>query len=157
MSSPFQRFLIGGGGGSNVAADAGLLIFRLFAGLALALGHGINKLPPSDGFVDRIDGFGFPAAIVFAWLVAIAEFAGGLLLALGFATRGVAAFILLTMTGIVVWAHLLVGDTFRGMELALFFWFTALLFLLAGAGRFSVDGMIRRRVDRTTVSRFVRH
>jgi uncharacterized membrane protein YphA (DoxX/SURF4 family) len=38
-------------------------------------------------FVDRIEGMGMPAPVLFAWLAALAEFAGGLLLAVGLLTR----------------------------------------------------------------------
>jgi putative oxidoreductase len=34
--------------------DAGLLILRVFSGLALALAHGWGKVPPSPGFVGRV-------------------------------------------------------------------------------------------------------
>jgi putative oxidoreductase len=153
---PYQQFLIGGAGGATRMADAGLLIIRLFAGLALALGHGINKIPPAEGFVDRIGGFGFPLPEAFAWFSGFAEFGAGLLLAIGLLTRPAAALLVINFIVALTFAHLLPGDTYRGMALALFFFFTAWCFLLAGAGRYSLDGFIRARVESKTVSRYTR-
>lgn len=152
----YQQFLFGGGGGATRLADAGLLLLRLFAGLALAFGHGINKIPPSPGFVGLIGGFGLPLPEVLAWLSAFAEFGGGLLLALGLFTRPATALIGINFVVALIFAHILPGDDYREMALALFFFFTAWCFLLAGAGRYSVDGFIRARSESKTVSRFAR-
>jgi putative oxidoreductase len=123
--------------------DIGLLAFRLYAGLALALLHGWGKVPPRPGFVARVADLGFPAPELFAWIGAVAEFAGGLLLALGLLTRPAMLLVLVHFTIVVLVAH--AGDTLRERELPLFFWATALLYLLAGAGRYSLDALLARR------------
>jgi putative oxidoreductase len=148
-----RHFFLGGAGGADAIADAGLLVLRLFAGLALALAHGIDKLPPSEGFVGMV-GQTLPVPIVFAWLSGFAETFGGLLLAIGLFTRPAALFVLLNMTGAMIVAHL--DDPFLRMEKPLLFGFVALCFLLTGAGRFSIDGLIRGRQDSRTVGRYVR-
>jgi putative oxidoreductase len=148
-----SRFLTGGSGGADAVADAGLLILRLFAGLALALAHGIGKLPPGEGFIGMI-GQTLPAPALFAWLAGIAETFGGFLLAIGLFTRPAALLVALNMTGAVVVAHL--DDPFLGMEKALLFLVIAVAFLLTGPGRYSIDAIIRGRQDRRTVSRFAR-
>jgi putative oxidoreductase len=134
------RTLLFGYATAGPVGDAGLLLLRLFAGLALALAHGINKLPPSEGFVTRIGGFGFPAPELFGWLSGLAEFGGGMLLAAGLMTRPVAAIIIINMTVAVVFGH--AGDPFGRRELPLLFGFVALQFALVGAGRYSVDGLL---------------
>jgi putative oxidoreductase len=138
-----------GGEIHSKATDAGLLILRVFAGLALALAHGWGKIPPSEGFVGWIGTMGFPAPELFAWLAAIAEFVGGLLIALGLLTRPAAAFVAVHFVFVAFVAH--AGDSFGDRELGLFFLVTALCFALAGAGRYSVDAAIRER--RTHVDR----
>jgi putative oxidoreductase len=150
-----QQFLLGGAGGADPVADAGLLILRLFTGLALALAHGIGKIPPAEGFVGMIGGAGLPLPGLFGWFSAFAEFGGGLLLAIGLLTRPASLLIVLNMLGALLIAH--TDDPFLGMEKPLLFLFIALMFLLTGPGRFSVDALIRGRQDRSTVSRFVRH
>lgn len=124
------------------AGDLGLLVLRVFAGLALALAHGWGKLPPSDRFVSRVGEFGFPVPELFAWLSGIAEL-GGLLLALGLLTRPVSLLIVLNMTVALLFAH--EGDPFSQREKAFLFGFVGLLYLLAGAGRYSLDALIHRR------------
>jgi putative oxidoreductase len=120
--------------------DIGLLVLRLFAGLALALAHGWGKVPPQPGFVGMIEGMGVPAPGIAAWGAAIAEFGGGLLIAAGLLTRPAALLVFVHFTVVVLLAH--AGDPFDARELAMFFWFTALLYLLAGPGRYSVDAAI---------------
>jgi putative oxidoreductase len=123
--------------------DWGLVCLRVFAGLALALAHGWGKVPPSEGFVGMVGRMGLPAPELAAWAAGLAEFGGGLLLALGLLTRPVALVLLLHFAVVVLLAH--AGDPFGRRELGLFFWFTALLFLFAGAGRYSLDALIRGR------------
>jgi putative oxidoreductase len=131
---------------AGALGDVGLLLLRVFAGLALALAHGINKVPPADGFVGMIGGFGFPAPELFAWLSGLTELVGGILLAAGLFTRPVAAFIVVNMLVAVVFAH--AGDPFAGRELPLLFAVVALQFAFTGAGRYSADGVIAGRTRR---------
>jgi putative oxidoreductase len=125
------------------AGHVGLLVLRVFAGLALAFGHGLGKIPPSEGFVGMVGGMGMPAPEVAAWLAALAEFVGGLLLALGLLTRPVALVVAIHFAVVVVLAH--AGDPFGRRELPLMFLAVALLYLLAGPGRYSADAAISGR------------
>ena len=132
------------GGPNNAAAtDAGLLILRAFAGISLALAHGYGKLPPSDGFIQGVGELGYPMPIVFAWAAALAEFAGGLLLALGLFTRPSALLIAITMATAGFLAH--GEDPFGVKELAFLYLAIAVLYVLAGAGRYSIDALLRKR------------
>lgn len=128
------------------AGHAGLALLRVFAGLALAFGHGLGKIPPSEGFVGMIGGMGMPAPELAAWAAALAEFVGGILLALGLLTRPTSLVIAIHFAVVVLLAH--AGDPFGDRELGLMFFFVALAFMLAGPGRYSVDAALagRRRV-----------
>jgi putative oxidoreductase len=139
-----SRLLIDAGSLHSSAAHVGMFVVRAFAGAALALAHGINKLPPSEGLVGWIGQMGFPAPHLFAWLSGVAEFGGGLLLAIGLFTRPAALLVLGNMTVVVLVAH--AGDPFADRELPLLFWVIALQFLLAGPGKYSVDALLRRRM-----------
>jgi putative oxidoreductase len=141
MKRTIQRLVFGGTGGATSVADAGLLVLRVFAGLALALAHGLGKLPPPQPFIDGVGRLGFPVPTVFAWSAALAEFGGGLLLALGLATRPAAVFIAITMWVAAFLQHR--ADPFLGKERALLFLFIAVAFMLTGAGRYSIDALIR--------------
>lgn len=130
-------------GGQATSLDAGLLVLRVFAGLSLALAHGVGKLPPSESFVSGVAEMGFPMPVVFAWAAGFSETVGGLLLVLGFLTRPAAFFILMTM--LVATFLRQAGDPYLERELSLLFGFVAILYLLGGPGRLSLDALLRRR------------
>lgn len=133
-------------GAEPAVGEVGRLLLRLFAGLALAFGHGVGKLPPSRRFIEGVEKMGLPMPEVLAWAAGLSEFAGGLLLAVGLLTRPASFFILVTMLVAGVLRH--AADPFPEKEKAFLFAAVALFFLLAGAGRFSLDAMIRRRRGR---------
>lgn len=123
--------------------DAGMLVLRVYAGLALAFLHGRGKLPPPEGFVGRVEAMGFPAPELFAWMAGFAEFGGGILLALGLLTRPLAALLVIHFLVVGFLAH--AGDPFGKRELPLLFLSIWLMFMLTGAGRYALDALIRRR------------
>ena len=139
-----REILFGGSGGGSSQADVGLMLLRGFAGLTLALAHGLGKLPPNQSFVETVGGFGFPAPELFAWASGFAEFGGGLLLAFGLLTRPGALFVFINMMVAVLFAH--ADDPFTGKEKALLFGMVALMFAFVGSGRYGLDALFRRRV-----------
>jgi putative oxidoreductase len=151
---PYHHFLIGGDGGASAIADAGLLVLRLMAGLALAFAHGVNKIPPSEGFIGGVEALGFPFPVFFAWSAGVAEFVGGLCLAVGLLTRPASVLIAFTMAVAFFLRH--ATDDFATKEKAFLYGGIALLYLLTGGGRFSVDAFFRNRASKRTVSRYVR-
>jgi putative oxidoreductase len=138
-----KQWILGRGTAGSPTADAGLATLRVVAGLLLALLHGIGKVPPQEGLIGWIGGMGFPAPIVFAWLAGVAEFLGGLLIAIGLLTRPAAAFVFIHFVIVVFVAH--AGDPIGDRELAILFGAIALAFALTGPGRFSIDALIGRR------------
>lgn len=141
----FMRFrsLIFGSGETSTATDIGLLLLRLGVGLPLAFAHGTGKIPPSTGFIEGTAGMGFPAPLFFAWVAGLSELLGGILLALGLATRPAAFFVACTMAVAFFVRH--GSDPFADGEKALLFLVSALALLSAGAGKYAVDAVLRRR------------
>ena len=139
----FRQILFGGTVLTGWAANAGLFALRVAAGLGLAFGHGLGKVPPSERFIGGVIEMGFPAPALFAWAAGLSELAGGLLLALGLATRPSSFFILCTMLVALLIRH--AADPFGNKEKALLYAAIALLFLMIGAGKYSVDALVTRR------------
>lgn len=137
-----RRFLFSGPGGATAFADLGLLLFRVFIGLALAFGHGIGKLPPSERFIAGVAEMGFPAATFFGWASGFAEFGGGLLIVLGLLTRPAALLVAINLSVVVFIRQ--AGDPFRAQELAMLYLAAAAMLLFTGAGRYSLDEALRK-------------
>lgn len=145
-----------------MARDVALLILRL-AGVGLALAHGWGKVVSlsagqGDRLIQGVGSLGFPLPGLFAWAAALAEFAGGLCVALGLGTRVAAAFAGFTMVVAAFGrhqAHLqflgLVGlmqvsaETVKAWgnpELSLVYLLVLVAIGLLGPGRFSLDALL---------------
>ena len=137
-----RTILFGGESGVSFTANAGLSLLRIFTGIALALSHGIGKIPPSEGLINRSGELGFPLPIVFAWAAGLSEFVGGIFLALGFLTRISGFFIAFTMLVALIGVH--GSDPFGKQELAFMYLFVALAFVLKGSSDWSIDSFLRK-------------
>ena len=138
-----RDLLFGGAGGASRAADVGLALLRVVAGVAMAVNHGAGKVQNPGKVIEGADDLGFPLPFLFGWAAVIAEFFGGILLALGLATRPAAFLLACTMATAAFVHH--ADDNFRTREPALLFLSVAVLFLITGAGRYGVDALIRGR------------
>lgn len=142
MARALKALLFGGRSSGPVAGEVLLAVVRVFVGLALALAHGLGKIPPKGPFLQRVATLGFPSPEVFAWLSGLAEVAGGLLLAIGLLVRPAAFAIAFNMGVAAFLAH--APDPFRTREPALLFLALALVFLALGGGRFALDRKFER-------------
>ena len=125
--------------------DQGLLILRLVFGLSMAA-HGAQKLfswfggyglTGTGGF---FEGIGFRPGKLFAFAAGLAEFAGGLLIALGLLGP---ALVVAVMIVAAVTVHLKNGFFgSNGIELTLLYAVAAVAIALTGPGRFSADALL---------------
>lgn len=142
--------------------DLALLALRL-SGLLLAFGHGWGKVSAlmagETGFVERVASLGFPLPYVFAWAAALSEFAGGLLVALGLATRVSAALAGFTVfvasffrhkahLHLLVWSGLMSAEeetvrSWGNPEGALLFLLVMIGVALMGPGKLALDRFVR--------------
>ncbi|MEQ9591100.1 MAG: DoxX family protein [Cyclobacteriaceae bacterium] len=120
--------------------DAGLLILRIGAGLFMAFGHGLGKMPPSEGLIKSTGELGFPLPVFFAWMAGISEFAGGLLIAAGIFTRPAAFLWICTMSTAAFLRH--ADDPFGSKEKALLYLTIGLCLFLAGGGKYSLSKLL---------------
>lgn len=138
-------FLFGGEDYKSLSANLGLLLGRLGFGLLLFFLHGMGKLQDPAGLVGMVQGLGFPAPMMFAWLLALTEGVGSLMVAVGLLTRPAALASAIAMTVAVLMAH--GADPLAKKELALLYLAFALIFLFTGAGNYSFDALIYRNRD----------
>ena len=152
MNNTIRGFLFGGWGATTRFGDVGLLVQRLGFGLAMAIGHGLSKVysngsfGPSDQFVGGIEKMNLPMPTVMAWMAALAEFVGGLLIAAGLLTRPAAIALVGNMSVAAFLAHRdapLFGPP-PNKEYALLFLVAFLTFVFTGAGRYSLDKFFRK-------------
>ena len=138
------KYLISGEDIKSKSLNIGLMILRIFAGLAMAFSHGMGKVPVSEGFIGSVEKLGFPIPAFFAWSAGISEFFGGILLAIGLFTRPSAFFLIGTMGVAAFIRH--GADPFVNKEKALLYLVVFILFLLVGSGKYGIDSLLRRRM-----------
>ena len=123
-----------------------VLILRLFLGFAFMM-HGSQKLlgafggPGIAGVTGMLTKLGVEPSHIWAWVLSITEFVGGVCVLLGILTRFWAAGLVIDMAVAVAKVHLPNGffASRNGFELPLAFGVMALVILLTGPGSLSVD------------------
>ena len=148
-----KNFLFGGAGATTRFGDLGLLVLRASVGLGIAVGHGWGKvyqpghIGPSGAFVKLVSDMGVPAPMGAAWLAALTEFVGGVLIAAGFLTRPAALALAFNMAVAAFVASAeapLWGPKDPNKEFALLYLVAFVALIFTGAGRFSVDKFLRK-------------
>ena len=102
-------------------SSLGLLWLRVLMGSSIAV-HGYQKIFGGgvETFASFVETLGLPFPLAAAWVAALSEFVGGILIVLGLGTRFAALLIFGTMTVAAFVAH--ASDPFSTKELALAFW-----------------------------------
>jgi putative oxidoreductase len=128
-----------------------LLAIRLYWGWQFSQ-DGWGKLTHLDKVTDFFTTLNLPAPHMTALMVALVEFAGGILFALGIASRltSLVLFVNMTMAYLSVpddrvnLSHIFSKpDDFYGAT-PYTYWFAALLILILGPGKIAVDTLLRR-------------
>jgi putative oxidoreductase len=128
-----------------------LLLIRLYWGWQFAQ-TGWGKLHNLAHVTEFFTSLNLPAPAATALFVALVEFIGGILLALGLGSRLVSLVLFINMTVAYITAD---REAFFGIFSApdkfyaadpFTFWFAALLILIFGPGLFAIDTIIARRI-----------
>lgn len=127
----------------SLLKNLGKLIVRLAAG-GMMLTHGIPKIGRlfGEGPVRFHDPFGLGPEISLA-LAVISEVICTCLVMIGFKTRWATVPLMLTMLTAAFYAH--ADDPFGTKEKPLLFFVLFLAILVMGAGKFSIDGMKKKK------------
>lgn len=139
---------LGGFRPDGPGTDAGLLLLRLALAAVFGL-HGYVKI--LGGHFDRTVALfmtvNIPAPEISVWAVGALELGGGVLLAVGFWTRPIAALLAIEMAVVIVtvrWAQGFLGAA----EFELVLLAACLALTATGAGRFSLEASSRARPAR---------
>ena len=133
--SSFSTFLT-----RSWSRDGAMLLLRLWLGSMMIM-HGWGKVFGGvENLTERVTQMGFPLPEFFAWSAAFSEFAGGILLVLGLFTRPASFFVAATMIVAGFIRHF--DDPFAKKELALTYLVMAIVILIAGPGKTSLDRLL---------------
>lgn len=126
-----------------------LLLIRL----TLAYGFltpALNKLSDITAIADWFRELGIPFPLAQAWLSALTEISGSVLLALGLATRLISLPLIIVMVVAIATVHLHNGFETgnNGFEIPLYYILMLMVLITNGGGRFSLDHLIRRQRQR---------
>lgn len=123
--------------------DLSLLILRASSGLFMVIGHGIKKMPPSEGFITNAEKMGFPFPEFFAWSATFAEFFASFLIVLGVFVRPAAFLWICAMATAGFIAH--ADDPFGSKEKALLYLVIGVCLILSGGGKYSLSNVLFKK------------
>lgn len=127
---------------SSTRVSTALFILRLIVGIAFIM-HGSGKIISPFSWM----GPDAPVPGVLQGLAALAEFGGGIALLLGLLTPLASLGLISTMV-VATSHHFSKGDGFvGGYELAVVYLVIAVVLLLVGPGKFSVDSIIAKKLQ----------
>src|SRR5688572_615149 len=131
-------------GWRETSTDVGLLWLRLLTGVTIAkIGYGKVIGGQIEQLIQGVTAMGFPAPKVMAWLAALSEFAGGILIAAGLGTRIASLFLFVTMCVAYFVAH--AKDPFHMKISAYLYGVIAGGLIFTGAGKLSLDALFCRK------------
>ena len=128
--------------------DVHLLVVRLILAYGF-YGPAIMKWQNINSIAEWFGEMGIPLPTLNAYMAASTEMAGVVLLTLGFANRIISIPLIFVMIVAIVTVHL--GNGFEagnnGFEIPVYYILLLLLVLIYGAGKFSVDYLLKIKLD----------
>ncbi len=121
------------------------LLLRLVLG-AIFIAHGYQKIQGGvDGVAGMLTDLGFPLPMLFAVLLIVAEFVGGIFLVLGLMTHWTSKILAFVALVALVTVHLPNGFIGKGgYEFILLIFVGCVSVMLTGAGKWALDSKLRK-------------
>lgn len=126
----------------NKRSDLALLLLRVGVGIIFIIA-GWNKLTGIDGTINFFGNIGIPLPAVMAWVVALVEFLGGIMILLGAYAK--IPYLLMAIIMVVALLTTKFGGEFSAMRLDLMLLLSSVALFLMGSGSYSVDDKIANR------------
>ena len=123
-------------------ADLAPLLLRIGVGL-IFIYAGWGKITGIEGTQEFFGNIGIPLAGVMAWVVAIVEFVGGILILVGFRIQLPALLMAIIMVVAIVTTKLGQDEVFRAMRLDFLLLLASLALFIIGSGKYSVDDKLK--------------
>ena len=119
--------------------DVAPLLLRIGVGL-IFIYAGWGKLTGIEGTQEFFGNIGIPLAGIMAWVVAVVEFVGGIMVLVGFRIQIPALLLAFIMVVAILTTKVGGEDVFRGMRLDLLLLLTSLALVITGSGRYALGG-----------------
>jgi putative oxidoreductase len=119
--------------------DVAPLLLRIGVGL-IFIYAGWGKLTGIEGTQQFFGNIGIPMAGIMAWVVAVVEFVGGIMVLVGFRIQIPALLLAFIMVVAILTTKLGGEDVFRGMRLDLLLLLTSLALVITGSGKYALGG-----------------
>jgi putative oxidoreductase len=121
--------------------DLALLLLRVGVGIIFIV-SGWGKLTGMEGTQQFFGSIGIPLAGFMAWVVALVEFLGGLMVLIGYKIRIPAVLLAIIMLVAILTVKLGGDNVFGGMRLELMLLLTSLALAILNTGRYSLEDML---------------
>ncbi len=118
--------------------DLALLLLRIGVGVIFIVA-GWGKLTGIEGTQQFFGSIGIPLAGFMAWVVALIEFLGGLMILIGYKIEIPAVLLAIIMLVAILTVKLGGDNGFGGMRLELLLLLTSLALAMTGTGQYSLD------------------
>jgi len=119
--------------------DVAPLLLRIGVGL-IFIYAGWGKLTGIEGTQQFFGNIGIPLAGLMAWVVALVEFVGGIMVLVGFRIQVPALLLACIMVVAILTTKLGGEDVFRAMRLDLLLLLTSLALVITGSGKYALGG-----------------
>lgn len=120
-----------------------LLLLRIGVGLIFVLA-GWGKLTGIENVQGFFGNVGIPMAGIMAWVVAIVEFVGGLMVLVGYKIKLPSLLLAFIMVVAILTVKLGGDGGFSGMRVDIMLLVTSLALAILGSGGYSVEGMLNK-------------